>query len=310
MDGANMNAQVGLCKPGDIGADVCHLNLHKTFCIPHGGGGPGMGPIAVAPHLAPFLPGHPVTRGGGDKAIGPVSAAAYGSASHPADPVDVHRDDGRRSGLKRGDAGRDPERQLHGRAAARALSASCTRAAPGSSRTSCILDCRPFKQTAGIEVEDIAKRLMDYGFHAPTMSFPVAGHADDRADRERVARQSSIGFCDAMIAIRGEIREIEVGELDRDDNPLKHAPHPAHVVTADDVEARATHERSPRIRRRGCASTSSGRRSHASTTPTATATSSASAPRWTATAAARSSGFISQLAPALAPARALLVRRF
>jgi glycine dehydrogenase len=231
MDGANMNAQVGLCKPGDIGADVCHLNLHKTFCIPHGGGGPGMGPIAVAPHLAPFLPGHPVTGGGGDKAIGPVSAAAYGSPSILVIPWMYIAMMGP-SGLKRA----TQVAILNANYMAARLRDHYRVLYTGSSGLvahELIMDCRPFKQTAGIEVEDIAKRLMDYGFHAPTMSFPVAGTLMVEPT-ESEAQGELDRLCDALIAIRGEIRKIEVGELDREDNPLKHAPHPAHVVTADD----------------------------------------------------------------------------
>ena len=231
MDGANMNAQVGLCKPGDIGADVCHLNLHKTFCIPHGGGGPGMGPIAVAPHLAPFLPSHPVTGGGGDKAIGPVSAAAYGSPSILVIPWMYIAMMGP-NGLKRA----TQVAILNANYMAARLRDHFRVLYTGSSGLvahELILDCRPFKQTAGIEVEDIAKRLMDYGFHAPTMSFPVAGTLMIEPT-ESEAQGELDRLCDALIAIRGEIRRIEVGELDREDNPLKHAPHPAHVVVADD----------------------------------------------------------------------------
>jgi glycine dehydrogenase len=230
MDGANMNAQVGLCKPGAIGADVCHLNLHKTFCIPHGGGGPGMGPIAVASHLSPFLPGHPVTGGGGAQAIGPVSSAAYGSASILAIPWMYIAMMGA-SGLKKA----TQVAILNANYIAARLRDHYPVLFTGRSGLvahELIIDARPFKQSAGVEVEDIAKRLMDYGFHAPTMSFPVAGtlmieptesESQDELDR----------LCDALIAIRGEIARIERGELDRDDNPLKHAPHPAHVVTAD-----------------------------------------------------------------------------
>ena len=231
MDGANMNAQVGLCRPGDIGADVCHLNLHKTFCIPHGGGGPGMGPIGVNKALAPFLPGHPVVApaSAGTQAIGPVSAAPYGSpsiltiswvyialmgakgltrateiailnANYMADRLKAHYDI-----LYRGTKGR------------------CAH--------EFIMDVRPFEHSAGIKAEDFAKRLMDYGFHAPTMSWPVGGtlmveptESESKAELDR--------FCDAMIAIREEIRLIEQGKLDRADNPLKNAPHTAGSVTA------------------------------------------------------------------------------
>ncbi len=231
MDGANMNAQVGLCRPGDIGADVCHLNLHKTFCIPHGGGGPGMGPIAVAKHLAPFLPGHPVTGGGGARAIGPVSAAAFGSPSILVIPwmyIAMMGPDG----LKRA----TQVAILNANYMAARLREHYRILYVGSSGLvahELILDCRPFKQTAGIEVEDIAKRLMDYGFHAPTMSFPVAGTLMIEPT-ESEAKPELDRLCDALIAIRGEIRRVETGELDREDNPLKHAPHPAHLVCADD----------------------------------------------------------------------------
>jgi glycine dehydrogenase len=231
MDGANMNAQVGLCRPGDIGADVCHLNLHKTFCIPHGGGGPGMGPIAVAPHLEPFLPSHPVTGGGGKQAIGAVSAAAYGSPSILVIPwmyIAMMGPDG----LKRV----TQVAILNANFMAARLREHYRVLYEGSTGLvahELILDCRPFKQTAGIEVEDIAKRLMDYGFHAPTMSFPVAGTLMIEPT-ESEAKPELDRLCDALIAIRGEIRRIETGELDREDNPLKHAPHPAHVVSADE----------------------------------------------------------------------------
>jgi glycine dehydrogenase len=230
MDGANMNAQVGLCRPGQIGADVCHLNLHKTFCIPHGGGGPGMGPIAVARHLAPFLPGHPLQGGGGEQAIGPVSSAAYGSASIlPISWMYI---------AMMGPAGLKKATQVailnanYIAARLRDFYPVLYTGQSGLVAHELIIDARPFKQSAGVEVEDIAKRLMDYGFHAPTMSFPVAGtlmieptESESKAELDRL--------CDALIAIRHEITRIERGELDRSDNPLKHAPHPAHVVTLD-----------------------------------------------------------------------------
>lgn len=228
LDGANMNAQVGLCRPGDYGADVCHLNLHKTFAIPHGGGGPGIGPIGVGEHLAPFLPGHP-EMDCGDKRIGPVSAAPYGSASvllisymyiglmgseglKKATQVAIlsanymaQRLEGHYDIVYRG----DHERVAH----------------------EFILDMRPFKKTAGIEVDDIAKRLMDFGFHAPTMSWPVVStmmveptESECKAELDR--------FCDALITIREEIRTIEDGKMDRTLNPLKNAPHTADAVCA------------------------------------------------------------------------------
>jgi glycine dehydrogenase len=229
MDGANMNAQVGLCRPGDIGADVCHLNLHKTFCIPHGGGGPGMGPIAVAAHLARYLPTHPLIPVGGSEGIGPVSSAAWGSASILPISWMYIRMMGPQ-GLTRATqvailnanyiaARLDPHYPV------------LFRGERGRVAHECIVDLRPLKRTAGIEVEDVAKRLMDYGFHAPTVSFPVAGtmmieptESESKAELDR--------FCEAMISIRGEIREIERGEAPRDDNVLKNAPHTAQVVTS------------------------------------------------------------------------------
>jgi glycine dehydrogenase len=229
MDGANMNAQVGLTRPADIGADVCHLNLHKTFCIPHGGGGPGMGPIGVAAHLAPFLPGHPVVKAGGEKAIGPVSAAPWGSASIlPISWVYIALMGG--EGLKQATQ-------------AAILNANYMAARlkdhypllytgrHGRVAHEFILDLREFKKTAGIEPDDVAKRLMDFGFHAPTMSWPVPGTLMiEPTESEPLAELDR--FCDAMIAIREEIRAIEQGRWPRDDNPLKNAPHTAAAVAA------------------------------------------------------------------------------
>jgi glycine dehydrogenase len=231
LDGANLNAQVGLCRPGDYGADVCHLNLHKTFCIPHGGGGPGMGPIAAAEHLAPFLPGHPLSGGGGEQAIGPVSAAANGSPSIlPISWMYIAMMGA--EGLQRA----TELAILNANYMARRLRDHYRVLYTGEGGLVAhefVIDCRSFKQTAGVEVEDIAKRLMDYGFHAPTMSWPVAGtlmieptESESRAELDRL--------CDALIGIREEIRRIERGEADREDNPLKHAPHPAAAVTADE----------------------------------------------------------------------------
>ena len=229
MDGANMNAQVGLCRPGDIGADVCHLNLHKTFCIPHGGGGPGMGPIGVASHLAPFLPGHPVTKLGGKESIGPVSAAPYGSASILAISwvyIALMGGDGLTKASK--------VALLNANYMAKRLEKEFPVLYTGKHRLVAhefILDLRQFKEKAGVEVIDVAKRLMDYGFHAPTMSFPVPGtlmieptESESKAELDR--------FCDALIAIRGEVQEILEGRLPRDNNPLKNAPHTAQEVTA------------------------------------------------------------------------------
>jgi glycine dehydrogenase len=236
MDGANMNAQVGLTRPGDIGADVCHLNLHKTFCIPHGGGGPGMGPIAVAKHLAPFLPGHPLAPG---SAVGAVSAAPWGSASIlPISFAYI---------AMMGEAGLRRATQvaiLGANYIAHRLGAHFPVLYTGQNGRvahELILDCRGFKKTAGVEVEDIAKRLMDYGFHAPTMSFPVPGtlmieptESESQAELDR--------FCDAMIAIRGEIAAIESGAMDRTNNALKNAPHTAAAVCGTEWDRPYTRE--------------------------------------------------------------------
>ncbi|MBX5482765.1 MAG: aminomethyl-transferring glycine dehydrogenase [Myxococcaceae bacterium] len=231
MDGANLNAQVGLTRPAEIGADVCHINLHKTFCIPHGGGGPGMGPICVAEHLAPFLPGHPVVKTGGERAIGAVSAAPWGSASILPISWMYIRLMGA-EGLKKA----TQVAILNANYIARRLDPYYPvlyRGKQGRVAHECIVDLRPLKKTAGVEVEDVAKRLMDYGFHAPTVSFPVAGtlmieptESESKAELDR--------FCDAMIAIRQEIAAIEEGRMPRDNNPLKNAPHTADVVTADE----------------------------------------------------------------------------
>ncbi|MBI2892517.1 MAG: aminomethyl-transferring glycine dehydrogenase [Deltaproteobacteria bacterium] len=229
MDGANMNAQVGLCRPGDIGADVCHLNLHKTFAIPHGGGGPGMGPIAVAGHLAPFLPGHPLAKVGGERAIGAVAAAPWGSPSIlPISWVYVSLMGS--EGLTRA----TEVAILNANYMARRLEGHYQvlfTGQQGRVAHEFIVDARPFK-AAGIEVDDIAKRLMDFGFHAPTMSFPVPGtlmiEPTESESREELDR-----LCEALIAIRAEIKAIEEGRMDRADNPLKNAPHTAAAVTAD-----------------------------------------------------------------------------
>ncbi len=231
LDGANLNAQVGLCRPGDYGADVCHLNLHKTFCIPHGGGGPGMGPIGVAADLAPFLPGHPVVATGGGQAIGAVSAAPWGSPSILPIPW-VYIALMGAAGLKKA----SQLAVLNANYMAHRLEAHYPvlyRGARGRSAHEFILDLRPFKKSAGIEAEDVAKRLMDYGFHAPTMSFPVPGtlmveptESESKAELDR--------FCEAMIRIREEIRAIEEGRADKADNPLKNSPHTQEAVLADD----------------------------------------------------------------------------
>ncbi len=231
MDGANMNAQVGLCRPGDIGADVCHLNLHKTFCIPHGGGGPGMGPIGVARHLAPFLPGHPVTRLGGQDSIGPVSAAPYGSPSIVTISW-VYIALMGRDGLTKA----TQVAILNANYMAKRLEKYYPilyRGTSGFVAHEFILDLRQFKETAGVEAMDVAKRLMDYGFHAPTVSFPVAGtlmieptESESRAELDR--------FCETMILIHAEIQAIIEGRQPRTNNLLKNAPHTAQVVTASE----------------------------------------------------------------------------
>ena len=230
MDGANMNAQVGLTSPARIGADVCHLNLHKTFCIPHGGGGPGMGPVCANEALAPFLPGHAEVQTGGSYAIHAVSAAPWGSASILAISYAYIAMMGA-EGLT--DATRIAilnanyiKSRLEGHYPTLYAGAN------GRCAHEMIIDCRSFKK-AGIEVEDIAKRLMDYGFHAPTVSFPVPGtlmiEPTESETREELDR-----FCDAMVEIRNEIREVEEGLADRERNVLKNAPHTAAAVTADE----------------------------------------------------------------------------
>ncbi len=230
MDGANMNAQVGLCRPGDFGPDVCHLNLHKTFCIPHGGGGPGMGPIGVAKHLAPFLPGHALVKTGGSHAISAVSAAPFGSASILPISWMYIRMMGS-EGLKAATM----TAILNANYMAQRLNPYFPVLYKGRSGLvahECIVDVRSFKAASGIDVEDIAKRLMDFGFHAPTVSFPVANtlmieptESESQAELDR--------FCDAMIAIRREIDEIASGKMDKVNNPLKNAPHTAKAVIQD-----------------------------------------------------------------------------
>src|SRR5690606_9825213 len=229
LDGANMNAMVGLARPGEIGADVCHLNLHKTFTIPHGGGGPGMGPIGVAAHLAPFLPGHPVVETGGEQAIGPVSAAPWGSPGILPIPWMYIRMMGP-DGLKRA----SEVAILNANYIAKRLEDHYPvlyRGRGGTVAHECIIDPRPLKAATGVDATDIAKRLMDYGFHAPTVSFPVAGtlmiEPTESESREELDR-----FCDALISIREEIRAIEEGRMDKKNNPLKNAPHTADVVMA------------------------------------------------------------------------------
>jgi glycine dehydrogenase len=230
MDGANMNAQVGLTSPASIGADVCHLNLHKTFAIPHGGGGPGVGPIGVASHLAPYLPGHPVIKTGGDHPIHAISAAPWGSASILLISYGYIR-------MLGAEGVTDATRYA-------ILNANYIKARlethypvlyareTGRVAHELIFDLRQFK-AAGVEEMDVAKRLMDYGFHAPTVSFPVAGtlmveptESEDKAELDR--------FCDAMIQIRREIEDVVSGRADKLDNPLKNAPHTAEAVSASE----------------------------------------------------------------------------
>jgi glycine dehydrogenase len=231
LDGANMNAQVGLCRPGDYGADVCHLNLHKTFCIPHGGGGPGMGPIGVAEHLLPFLPGHPVVAGvGGEAAIGPVSAAPWGSASIlPISYAYIAMMGG--TGLTEA----TKIAILNANYIAKRLAAHYPvlyTGAKGRVAHECIIDLRPLK-LLNVEVDDVAKRLIDYGFHAPTMHWPVMGTLMiEPTESESLAELDR--FCEALIAIREETRAIEQGTSDPEQNALKGAPHTAAVVLADD----------------------------------------------------------------------------
>ncbi|RME63103.1 MAG: aminotransferase class V-fold PLP-dependent enzyme, partial [Caldilineae bacterium] len=230
MDGANLNAQVGLCRPRDMGADVCHLNLHKTFAIPHGGGGPGMGPICVAGHLAPFLPGHPVVSGvGGEQSLGTVSAAPWGSPSIlPISYAYI---------AMMGAEGLTQATKvaiLNANYIAARLEPDYPvlyKGSRGRVAHECIIDTRPLKEY-GVLVDDIAKRLMDYGFHAPTMSFPVPGtlmieptESEPKGELDR--------FCWAMLAIREEVRAVERGEITIEDSPLRHAPHTAEDVIND-----------------------------------------------------------------------------
>ena len=240
VDGANMNAMVGMCRPADIGADVCHLNLHKTFCIPHGGGGPGMGPIGVAKHLVPFLPGHPVVKLNGRDEVGAVSAAPWGSASIlPISQAYIKL---------MGAEGLEYATRiaiLNANYIAKRLDPHFPvlyKGAHGTVAHECIVDTRVVKASSGVDVEDIAKRLMDYGFHAPTVSFPVPGtlmiEPTESEPKEELDR-----FCDAMISIRAEIREIETGDADKEDNLLKNSPHPLGRVTASTWTHPYTRER-------------------------------------------------------------------
>jgi glycine dehydrogenase len=227
MDGANMNAQVGLTSPGFIGADVCHLNLHKTFCIPHGGGGPGVGPIGVAKQLVPYLPGHASLAA----ADGAVCSAPYGSASINTISwmyIAMMGAQGLRSATEIA--------ILNANYMAKRLQAYFPILYTGKKGLvahECIIDLRALSEKSGITVEDVAKRLMDYGFHSPTMSWPVAGtlmieptESESKAELDR--------FCDAMVSIYQEIEEVMSGRADREDNVLKNAPHPATAVVADE----------------------------------------------------------------------------
>ncbi|MEO5873796.1 MAG: glycine dehydrogenase (aminomethyl-transferring), partial [Streptosporangiaceae bacterium] len=232
VDGANLNALVGLARPGEFGADVSHLNLHKTFCIPHGGGGPGVGPVAVGAHLAPFLPNHPLRpEAGPATGVGPISAAPWGSAGILPIPwayIAMMGPDGLR---------RATETAI---LAANYIAARLSPHFPvlytgsnGLVAHECIADLRKITKETGVTAEDVAKRLIDYGFHAPTLSFPVAGtlmieptESEDLAELDR--------FCEAMIAIRVEIERVASGEWDGDDNPLRNAPHTAEALVAAD----------------------------------------------------------------------------
>lgn len=229
MDGANMNAQVGLTSPAIIGADVCHLNLHKTFCIPHGGGGPGMGPICVNDKLIPFLPGHPVIKTGGEKAITAVSAAPWGSASILSISyayIAMMGGTGLTNATKMAILNANYIKDRLATQFKILYTGTNNRCAHEM-----IVDCRDFKK-AGIEVEDIAKRLMDYGFHAPTVSFPVAGTLMIEPTESETKKELD-RFCDALIEIRNEIREVEEGKADKENNVLKNAPHTAAIIISD-----------------------------------------------------------------------------
>jgi glycine dehydrogenase len=232
VDGANLNALLGLAQPGRFGADVSHLNLHKTFCIPHGGGGPGVGPVGVAAHLVPYLPTHPLAAGLGDESgIGPISAAPYGSAGIlPISYAYI---------AMMGAAGLTRATE-HALLAANYVAARLGDHFPvlysgrnGRVAHECILDLRPLTKATGISVDDVAKRLVDYGFHAPTMSFPVAGTLMvEPTESEHLAELDR--FCEAMVSIRAEIDRVGSGEWPRDDNPLVNAPHTQGQVTVDD----------------------------------------------------------------------------
>jgi glycine dehydrogenase len=230
LDGANLNAQVGICRPGDYGADVCHINLHKTFAIPHGGGGPGMGPICAAEHLAPFLPGHPLVAVGGERGIGPVASAPWSSASILLISWAYLSLLGTRGVRRASEVAILNANYMVGRLEEHFE--ILYRGPAGRVAHEFILDLRPFRKTAGVTDEDVAKRLMDYGFHAPTMSFPVAGtmmiEPTESESKEELDR-----FCDALISIRAEIGRVESGVLSMDDCPLRNAPHTAALAAGD-----------------------------------------------------------------------------
>jgi len=262
LDGANLNAMVGLAQPGEFGADVSHLNLHKTFCIPHGGGGPGVGPIGVGAHLVPFLPNHPLNPvAGPPTGAGPIAAAPWGSAGILAIPWMYIR-------MMGADGLRDATEMaiLNANYVAARLGDHYPvlyTGADGRVAHECILDTRVLKAEAGIEVDDIAKRLIDFGFHAPTMSFPVAGTLMvEPTESEGIEELDR--FCDAMVAIHGEAKRVEAGDWRRQPPTSGHTPPPASR---------------PSIPTASPATTSTGPRSVASTASTATATSSAAAPR-------------------------------
>jgi glycine dehydrogenase len=236
VDGANMNALVGVAAPGEFGGDVSHLNLHKTFCIPHGGGGPGVGPVCVVEDLVPFLPAHRSAGIGTDKQVGAVSAAPLGNAAVlPISWMYV-----RMMGAEGLQSATEAAILAANYVAARLadhydihFSGEIPGIQGGGVAHECILDLRPLKDSSGVSAEDVAKRLIDYGFHAPTLSFPVAGtlmvEPTESESREELDR-----FCDAMIAIRGEIAKVESGAWPREDNPLKHAPHTAEALLKAD----------------------------------------------------------------------------
>lgn len=233
MDGANMNAQVGLCSPGAIGADVCHLNLHKTFCIPHGGGGPGMGPIGVAAHLAPYLPNHPIIKTGGSQSMGAVASAPYSSSSIlPITWMYIRMMGG--AGLTKA----TEAAILNANYMAARLDGPFKVLYTGPNGTVAhefIMDLRPLTKATGITEKDVAKRLMDYNFHAPTMSWPVTGTLMvEPTESESLYELDR--FCDAMLSIRAEIQEIADGKADRKNNVLTNSPHTAETVISESYD--------------------------------------------------------------------------